>query len=179
MNATVFIILQVFFYKTEFGRPFLKSRIKSRLESYPLKKAQYVPPSTPHEEEIAPKFTFQHVSSGRVKKNIKSMPSNKSPGYDKIHLTVIKTCLPHILPVIIKIFNASLMTGCFPKDWKLGQEVAHPKDGDHELASITGPFTCYPSCLRYWSALLTNSLFVFRHRTSLAFTKAGTSSCIP
>ena len=112
---------------------------------FDLPDLEQVPPSTPPEEEIAPKFTFQHVSSGRVKEIIKSMPSNKSPGYDEIHMSVIKTCLPHILPVITKIFNASLMTGCFPKDWKLAQVVAHPKDGDHELASNNRPISLLPA----------------------------------
>jgi hypothetical protein len=41
------------------------------------------------------------------------------------------TCFPSILPVISDLFNS---TECFTKDWKQAEVVAHPKEGDHEVA---------------------------------------------
>ena len=72
------------------------------------------------------------------------MPSNKAPGYDKIGIDVIKACLPHILHVITQIFNTSLMSGCFPKYWKIEEVVSHPKDGEHEEPSNNRPMSLLP-----------------------------------
>ena len=72
------------------------------------------------------------------------MPSSKSPGHDKIHMRVIKTCLPRILQVITDLVNTSLMTGRFPRDWKLAEVVAHLKEGDHEVAKNNRPISLLP-----------------------------------
>ena len=45
-------------------------------------------------EDNMPKFNFRCVSTEEIKAIISRMPSNKSPGHDKIHMRVIKTCLP-------------------------------------------------------------------------------------
>ena len=46
------------------------------------------------------------------------MPTNRSPGIDKITMRVIKDSLPAILPMITSIFNASLTSGVFSSAWK-------------------------------------------------------------
>ena len=73
-----------------------------------------------------------------------NMPSNKSPGHDKVSMRVIKTCLPHILPVVTDLINSSFTEGCFPKVWKSAEVVSHLKDGDHELASNNRPISLLP-----------------------------------
>ena len=62
---------------------------------------------------------------------MKSAPSNKAPGYDKVPMSVIKDCLEHILPVITKLFNNSFNQSVFPKAWKKGEVVPLQKEGDH------------------------------------------------
>jgi hypothetical protein len=49
------------------------------------------------------------------------MPTNKSPGIDKIPMRVIQDSLPAILPTITSIFNASLTSGVFPSGWKMAE----------------------------------------------------------
>jgi hypothetical protein len=73
-----------------------------------------------------------------------NMPTNKAPGYDKVSMTVIKAFLPSILPVITDLFNTSFSTACFPKDWKQAKVVAHPKEGDHEVAYNNRPISLLP-----------------------------------
>ena len=74
------------------------------------------------------------MSSQDIKEIIMNMPSNKSPGYDKINIRVIKACLPHILNVVTEIVNTSLIRGQFPRDWKLAEVVPHLKEGDREVS---------------------------------------------
>ena len=62
-------------------------------------------------EDNMPKFNFRCVSTEEIKAISSRMPSSKSPGHDKIHMRVIKTCLPLILQVITDLVNTSLMTG--------------------------------------------------------------------
>ena len=91
-----------------------------------------------------PKFNFRCVSTEEIKAIISCMPSNKSPGHDKIHMRVIKTCLPHIIQVITDLVNTSLMTGHFPRDLKLAEVVAHLKEGDHEVVKNNRPIYLLP-----------------------------------
>ncbi|CAB4011738.1 Hypothetical predicted protein, partial [Paramuricea clavata] len=92
---------------------------------------------------IAP-FLFNCVTQEQVRNIIMNMPTNKAPGYDKVGMKVLKMCLPSILPVITDMFNTSLSTACFPKDWKHAEVVAHLKEGDHEVAGNNRPISLLP-----------------------------------
>ena len=89
-------------------------------------------------------FVFAEISQELVRETISSMPTKKTPGHDKVGMNAIKACLPSILTVITNLFNASLSCGCFPRDWKLAGVVAHPKDGDHEVAGNNRPISLLP-----------------------------------
>ena len=60
-------------------------------------------------------FFFQPVASSEVNKVIMQMPSNKAPGFDKVSISVIKDCLPHILPSITSLISSSFTNNTFPK----------------------------------------------------------------
>lgn len=62
-----------------------------------------------------------------------ALTSNKTPGYDKVSVSVIKDGLEHILPTITSIINHSFTFSIFPRTWKKGEMVPHLKDGDHEV----------------------------------------------
>lgn len=66
------------------------------------------------------------------------MPSNKSPGPDKVSMNVFKDCLPVVLSPITDIINCSFAT-VFPDEWKLAAVIPILKDGDHEVASNNRP----------------------------------------
>lgn len=93
---------------------------------------------------ISTAFSFRRVSTLEVKNTITGMPSNKSPGHDKVSLKVIQTCLPHILPVVTDLINSSLMEGQFPKVWKLAEVIPHVKEGDHEIPDNNRPISLLP-----------------------------------
>ena len=89
-------------------------------------------------------FDFQPLFCADVSKAIRAMPSNKAPGHDKITISVIKDCLPHILHWITRIINLSLASSTFPRAWKNAEVVPHLKDGDHEDPNNNRPISLLP-----------------------------------
>ena len=90
------------------------------------------------------KFQLSPVFCTDIKRIIMSMPSNKSPGPDKVSMNVLKDCLPVVLGPITNIINCSFATSVFPDEWKLAEVIPILKDGDHEVASNNRPlyFKC-------------------------------------
>ena len=73
-----------------------------------------------------------------------SIPSNKSPGHDKIPIKVYKDCLSSILPSITDLINTSLSSSVFPIAWKIAEVVPIPKTNDYELANNNRPISLLP-----------------------------------
>ena len=59
-------------------------------------------------------FEFRPVTCLEVGKVIMDMPNNKAPGYDKVSISVIKDCAPHLIPIITCIINQSFASSVFP-----------------------------------------------------------------
>jgi hypothetical protein len=55
-------------------------------------------------------FKFTPVTCTEVQRIMTTMPSNKSPGPDKISMRIIKDCLPVILGPLTDIINNSFIT---------------------------------------------------------------------
>jgi hypothetical protein len=87
---------------------------------------------------------FETVDCEEIREIVSSMPTNKSPGIDQISMRVIKNSLPAILPTITSIINTSLVSGIFPRDWKMAVMTPIPKDGDHEQANNNRPISLFP-----------------------------------
>ena len=85
-------------------------------------------------------FQLSPVSCTDIKRIIISMPSNKTPGPDKVSMSVLKDCLPVVLGPITNIINCSFATSMFQDDWKIAEVTPLLKDGDHEVASNNRPF---------------------------------------
>ena len=62
---------------------------------------------------IGNSFNFYPLSCTEIQRIIKSMPSNKSSGPDKVNMRVIKDVLLVILGPLTDIFNTSLNTSTF------------------------------------------------------------------
>ena len=75
---------------------------------------------------------------------ILDMPTNKAPGFDKVPISVVKDCLEHILPTLTDLINHSFSSSVFPRAWKKGEVVPHPKEGDHEVANNNRPVSLLP-----------------------------------
>ena len=86
------------------------------------------------------------------------MPTNKSPGIDKISMRVIKDSLPVILPTITSIFNASLTSGVFPSAWKMAEITPIPKECDHEQANNNRPISLLPMLSKVCEKVVLNQV---------------------
>ena len=69
------------------------------------------------------------------------MPSNKSPGPDKVSMRIIKECLPVILGPLTDIMNCSFATSTFPNSWKVSEVIPLLKDGNYLGPSNNTPLS--------------------------------------
>ena len=67
-------------------------------------------PVTLREHTSHERFQLSPVSCTDIKRIIITMPSNKSPGPDKVSMNVLKDCLPVVLGPITNIINCSFAT---------------------------------------------------------------------
>ena len=67
-------------------------------------------PVTLREHTSHERFQLSPVSCTDIKRIIITMPSNKSPGPDKVRMNVLKDCLPVVLGPITNIINCSFAT---------------------------------------------------------------------
>ena len=98
---------------------------------------------SPGQNNIAT-FAFQSITEDDVKKIIKSLPSNKAPGCDKVNGKTLKDSLPVIAPVITCLINNSFLSSSFPLSWKKAEIVPILKSGDSGEPANTRPFSLLP-----------------------------------
>ena len=89
-------------------------------------------------------FTFQSITEDDVKKIIRSLPSNKAPGCDKVNARILKDSLAVITPIITSLINNSFSSNIFPLPWKKAEIVPILKSGDSEEPANTRPISLLP-----------------------------------
>ncbi len=70
-----------------------------------------------------------------------NMPSNKSPGNDKVTLNVLKDCLHIVSESLTDLINLSFTSNIFPIAWKTAEVIPLEKEGDCEIASNNRPIS--------------------------------------
>ena len=96
-----------------------------------------------------------------------SMPSNKSPGPDKVSMNVLKDCLPVVLGPITNIIDCSFATSVFPDEWKLAEVIPILKDGDHEVASNNRPLSLLKVVSKICESTVLNQFKAYLMRNKL------------
>ena len=89
-------------------------------------------------------FTFRSITTGDVQRIIRSLPSNKAPGCDKVNATILKDSSPVIAPILTSLINDSFSLGSFPLQWKKAEIVPILKSGDSEEPANTRPISLLP-----------------------------------
>ena len=131
---------------------------------------EFVPLNHP----ISEQFHFRTVTANEVQAILMSIPSNKSPGHDKIPVKVYKDCLSSILPSITDLINTSLSSSVFPTAWKKAEVVPIPKTDDYELANNNRPISLLPVLSKVCERVVhkqVDSYLIFKDR--LASTQSG------
>ena len=72
------------------------------------------------------------------------LDTTKSNGPDGISAKMLKAVAPSIALSIMKIFNLSLESACFPTMWKMANVVLVPKSNDHANPSKYRPISLLP-----------------------------------
>ena len=72
---------------------------------------------------------------------LKNLNIQKSPGPDAIHPAVLKECRDELANPLYNLFQASLVTGKIPFDWKTGHISPIFKKGDQTLAENYRPIS--------------------------------------
>ena len=89
-------------------------------------------------------FEFQSVTKKEVGEIIRSLPSNKPPGPDKVKARLLKDSLPITLAEITNLVNTSFSSHTFAQVWKLGEVMPILKSGDLDEPSSTHPISRFP-----------------------------------
>jgi hypothetical protein len=77
------------------------------------------------------------ISRTEVHAIISSLHPHKSPGYDLITGRILQALPPVAIQFLTQLFNAALILGYFPAQWKVAQIILLLKPGKppHELTS--------------------------------------------
>ena len=81
-------------------------------------------------------FTVEEIS-----KKISDLNRYKSPGPDGFLPRVLKEVRDEVAPLLAKIFNLSIRTGCVPQDWREAEVTPIFKKGDRSRASNYRPIS--------------------------------------
>ena len=80
-------------------------------------------------------FSLSQIKQEELITTVRSMPSNKSPGIDKVSINVLNDCLAVVLKPLTDLINLSFTSNTFPTAWKIAEVVPHVKEGDPEIAN--------------------------------------------
>ena len=72
------------------------------------------------------------------------MKTNKSPGYDSLHVIVIRSMYHELKILLMNIFSQSLSTGIFPDKMKIAKVSPIFKNGKKTVASNYRPISVLP-----------------------------------
>jgi hypothetical protein len=99
------------------------------------------------------------LKRSKVQSIITNFPTNKSPGYDPIAGRTLKELPTLGFQYLTQLFNAVLLYGYFPAQWKVAQIILIPKPGKPPHApSSYRPISLLPIAFKVFEKLLLNRL---------------------
>ena len=101
---------------------------------------------------------------------IKSLNSNKSHGWDKLSIKMVKMCDKTLVYPLKLIFRASIQEGVFPDCWKKANVVPIHKKESKNLLKNYRPISLLPIFGKIYERIIFKELFNHFHQNQL-FTK--------
>ena len=83
-------------------------------------------------------------SEKEIELHLRDLDVNKSSGADGISVVMLKRTAHAIAPSLKTLFNLSLKTGVFPRDWKLARVVPVPESGAKNNPANYRPISLLP-----------------------------------
>ncbi|XP_065663014.1 uncharacterized protein LOC136085618 [Hydra vulgaris] len=88
-----------------------------------------------------------------------NLKNNKSAGFDKINVNVVKSVYHIIEPLLFHIFNLSFKTGIVPEKLKIARITPVFKSGDDSIISNYRPISILPCFSKLLERIMYNRLF--------------------
>jgi len=98
---------------------------------------------------------------------VQNLKSNKSPGFDDIHPSVVKSIIPLIAQPLSEIFNISLSSGIFPDYLKIAKVIPIFKNDDKKQISNYRPISVLPIFSKILEKIMCKRLFSYLEQNNL------------
>jgi uncharacterized protein (DUF934 family) len=108
-------------------------------------------------------FSNEHLSNlvitdEEVKKALHDLNPHKAPGPDGIPTKILKDFATELAPKFAKIYNASLLTGVLPREWKHANVVVIHKKGKRTDPTNYRPISLLPVCSKILERCIYNQI---------------------
>ena len=110
---------------------------------------------------------FKLVSESIVVKLLNGLSNCKVAGLDKISGRILKIAANTIAPSLTHIFNHSLISNCFPYEWKMARLVPTYKKGPRDLTENYRPISILPAISKIMERLLYDQIYQYLSDNSL------------
>ena len=111
-------------------------------------------------------FSLSQITQEELITTVRSMPSNKSPGIDKVSINVLKDCLAVVSKPLTDLINLSFTSNTFPTAWKIAEVVPHVKERDPQIANNNRPISLLVANSKICEKIVCNQLTSYLERHS-------------
>ena len=156
-------------YITSKGTPPDESTLANSLIDHfsapPAKSTRSTNPTT--SASCSTTFCFSKVTEVEVLKKLSNLDAGKATGPDRISARLLRTVASSIAPSITSLFNASLVTGQFPSEWKEANITPVPKPGGKRDFNSLRPISVLPVLAKVLESLVASQLTDFLETNKL------------
>ena len=135
--------------------------------------AAKIPHGTTNFELYLPNITIIFRENCLTEEELKnaffSLKTNKSPGYDNIHVNVIRNVYNEVKTPLMNILNLSLNPGLFPDSMKVTKVTPIFKKGEKSGISNYRPISVFPCFSKILERIMYNRLYDYFSTNSILF----------
>ena len=111
--------------------------------------------------ETVTRLSDINIDTDTIIKLIRSLDPNKAHGCDGISVRMFKLCATSISKPLHILFNNSVISECFPNEWKKANVIPVHKEGDKQIINNYRPVSLLPICSKIFEKIILNSLFEY------------------
>ena len=104
---------------------------------------------------------FKPVIASEVLSIVKSLKNSRACGHDGLNTFILKKIIFNIVDPLCHIFNMSLVTGTYPKSFKLARVIPVFKKGDRNQCNNYRPISILPCISKILERIAYNQLYTF------------------
>ena len=150
-------------------------KFNSYFKNVGSKLAAKIPSSNTNFESYLPNITTSILDKPLNEKEFKdaffALKANKSPGYDKLHVNVIRKLYHELKIPLINIFSLSLKKGIFPEKMKIAKVSPIFKKDDKSILSNYRPISILSRFSKIFERIMYNRLNAYLADNNILFNK--------